>query len=87
MTSDQLLRVLEESLGSAISNKAAPADAIQALALVEVAIAINRLAATQEKGELKSRGAVHFSVANPEDQPDAQTAELRNIERERTKEG
>lgn len=57
-------------------------------AIFELAKAINRLAATQEKPVVSSnRGAVHFSVANPEDQPDAQTAELREIERKRTKEG
>lgn len=46
-----------------------------------IAFAINRLAATQEKP--KSKGAVSFSTAHFEDQPDAQTAELRNLSRQR----
>lgn len=46
-----------------------------------LAMAINRLAATQEKP--KSKGAVSFTTAHFEDQPDAQTEELRDLSRQR----
>ncbi len=51
-------------------------------AVLKLAEAINRLAATQEKS--KSKGAVSFSTANYDDQPDPQTAELREIDKKRS---
>jgi len=48
------------------------------LAIVELAQAINRLAATQEK-PAKTKGAVSFSTASFKDRPDEQTSALREL--------
>jgi hypothetical protein len=48
-------------------------------AILELAKAINRLAATQEKAKVK--GAVTYSIASFEDQPDGQTVALRELSR------
>jgi len=53
-------------------------------AIDRLAAAINRLAATQEKPKLK--GAVSYSQAHYEDQPDAQTESLREIAKSRHEE-
>lgn len=50
-------------------------------AILELAKAINRLTATQEKP--KTKGAVTYSQAHYEDQPDVQTQELRDLSRQR----
>lgn len=51
-------------------------------AILQVAIAINRLAATQEHP--KPKGAVSFSTASYDNQPDPQTAQLREIAKKRS---
>ena len=51
-----------------------------AVSIFELARAINRLAATQEKP--KSKGAVSFTTAHFEDQVDAQTEALRELSRQ-----
>lgn len=55
-----------------------------ATALEKLAAAIEHLAATQEKP--KPKGAVSYSQAHYEDQPDAQTESLRELSRKRDSE-
>ncbi len=53
----------------------------------DLALAVNRLAATQEKDKVSiDKGAVYFSTAHFEDQPDAQTEQLREIAKSRQQE-
>lgn len=80
-THEEKIEAVVEGIFKAIGNQTAEKEVLQYLALFELARAINRLAATQEKP--KTKGAVSYSVAHFEDQPDVQTQELRDLQRQR----
>lgn len=78
-SSGEIIDALEHTILLAIAQKSATQDAIGYVALFEIAKAINRLADAQKPVTATNKGAVSFSIANFEDQPDGQTAQLREV--------